>query len=159
MAQGTNFCFLPYHVHILARGEAAWEESDPVASWSAVWVGREYRQLHRAPIPLNRKPQDHVLRNCAWKPGRRIMEPWKSDSRISEEGGVDERHDGSVNRVWLYSDGCNPRHDLKYWIDYTERLGKLLCHLEPDTDKCTLGARDDDPCQPYFLNPRRTLAS
>ena len=148
MAHGTNFCFLPYHVNILAPGEAAWEKSHPVASWSTVWVGREYRQLHRAPIPLKRKPQDRVLRACAIS----------SEQRLStQEEGIDERNDGSVSRVWLYNDGCNPRHDTKHWIDYTERLGKLLRHLVPDANKC--GNRDEDPCQPYFLNPRRTLAN
>ena len=141
MAHGTNFCFLPYHVHILAPGEAAWEESDPVASWSAVWVGREYRQLHRAPIPLKRKPQDRVLRNCAFS----------SELRLSNRrGGIDERNDGSVSRVWLYYDGCNPRHDLKHWIDYAERLGKLVRHLEPDADKCDVY---DDSLPTVFSEP------
>jgi len=143
LAHRTNFCFLPYNVCILAPGEAAWEESDPATSWSAVWVGREYRQLHRAPIPLKGKPQDHILRECAHNP---IARPH------TQRGGVDERDDGSVSRVWLYHDGCNPRHDSKHWNSYVERLGKLVRHLEPDADKCGR----DDPCQPYFLNPRRS---
>lgn len=105
MAHGTNFCFLPYHVRILAPGEAAWESSDPVDCWSAVWIGREYRQLHRAPIPLKRKPQDRVLRNCAFDSALRLS---------IQGGGIDERSDGSVSTVWLYDDARNPRRDAEH---------------------------------------------
>ena len=135
MAHGTNECFLPYHVRILAPGERAWENSDPVDRWSAVWVGREYRQLHRAPIPLECKPQDRVLRGCAF-----TLAPGGGNRR-----NVDKRDDGSVSTVWLYDDVCNPRGDARLWADYAERLGKLVRHLKPDMDKC--GSRDD-PCQP-----------
>ena len=134
MANGTNECFLPYHVRILAPGERAWKDSAPADCWSAVWVGREYRQLHQAPIPLERKPQDRVLRACAFTPTRR-------------SASVDQREDGSVSVVWLYNDGCNPRYEAKHWTDYAKRLDKLLRHLKPDFDKC---ARGGDPCQPYF---------
>lgn len=135
MAHGTNECFLPYHVHVLAPGETPGPNCTPVECWSAVWLGREYQPLHRGPIPLNREPQDQVLREYAFA----------GSIRRSEGGGVDERDDGSVSTVLPYDDVCDPGGDEKLWADYAKRLGKLVRHLNPDMEECTTA---DDPCQP-----------
>ena len=112
MPRPKNANFLPYFVTVrppASKGDR----------WTAEWSGREYRQLHSAPIPLARAPRVDVLKACNLQ---------FSDGRYQFKIG----DDGSMT-VWImngYGD-VNHMRGMGEWPDYGERLGKLLKHLRP----------------------------